>query len=204
MKMKKIFKWVGIVIGSLLIIGFFAFLYFIPPFTIAPPEEFSAPEAAAPPSLENISDPAERAIAKHGEQIVLQTSCTGCHTAQGEKGPQWDRYLAGGFQLVGRGHGLFVTRNLTPDPTTGIARRSDDQVKRVLRSGVLNDGRQAFYRLMPWSEFSNWTEEDLHAVVVFLRHLKPIHGEIPEPDFKATVTDPTAIEQYYGVDLAKH
>ena len=34
---------------------------------------------------------------------------------------------------------------------------------------------------MPWANFSNWTEEDRHAVVVYLRHLKPVRHQIPEP-----------------------
>ena len=41
--MKKILKWAGIVLGTLLVAAFLAFLYFIPPFTLLPPEEFIKP-----------------------------------------------------------------------------------------------------------------------------------------------------------------
>ena len=48
--MKRALKWIGIGLGSLLVIGFVLFLYYIPPFTSVPPEEFIKPELAAAPS----------------------------------------------------------------------------------------------------------------------------------------------------------
>ena len=45
------------------IIGFLAFLYFIPPFMFMKPEEFSGPAGKAGPDLSKIVDPGERAIA---------------------------------------------------------------------------------------------------------------------------------------------
>ncbi|HWF85276.1 MAG TPA: hypothetical protein VG222_10525, partial [Vicinamibacterales bacterium] len=86
----------------------------------------------------------------------------------------------------------------TPDKTTGLARRSDDEVLRVLRSGVMPDGRVTSYRLMPWGAYTNWTDEDLHAVLVYLRHLKPIAHQIPEPTPAAPLADPLAIEVVHG------
>ena len=51
---------------------------------------------------------------------------------------------------------------------------------------------------MPWPAFSNWTEEDRHAVVTYLRHIKPIAHRIPAPKTDATFTDPAAFEEDYG------
>lgn len=48
--MKKILKWVGAVLGIVFLVAFIAFLYFIPPFMIAPPEEFSNPPGTAGPN----------------------------------------------------------------------------------------------------------------------------------------------------------
>ena len=36
-------------------------------------------------------------------------------------------------------------------------------------------------RPMPWANFSNWSEEDRHAVVVYLRHLPRVRRQIPDP-----------------------
>ena len=201
--MKKILKWVGIILGALAIAAFLGFLYFIPPFTLVPPEEFSNPVGVAGPSLNGIADPVERAIAERGRYIVMVQDCAGCHTPAGDEGPDWNRHLAGGFKGVFRGYGTFVTRNLTPDKETGLGRRTDDQVKRVLRSGLLPEGRVAHYRDMPWAVYSNWTEEDRHAVLVYLRHLKPVFHRIPEDDTTAVSDDPAAIETYYGADAGE-
>ena len=77
-----------------------------------------------------------------------------------------------------------MSRNLTPDPDTGLARRTDDEVKRVLRSGVFPDGHVVPHTTMPWANFSNWTEEDRYAVLVYLRHLPPVRHQTPEPMFR--------------------
>ena len=196
--MKRFLKWAAVVVAVVLVTGFLAFLYFIPPFTSAPPESFIKPAADFGPSLDGIADPAQRALAERGKYLVSISGCTDCHVTPGPQGPEWNQFLAGGFKVVARGHGTFVSRNLTPDSETGIGRRSDEDVKRVLRSGVFHDGRVMFYRAMPWAAYSNWTDEDLHAVVVYLRHLKPIAHRIPDPIAAAPLGDPDAIEADYG------
>ena len=90
--MKKFLKWALLVIVVVATCGFLAFLYFIPPFFLTPPETFGKAMADAAPTVDDIADPAERAIAERGR---------------------------------------YVSRNLTPDKDTGLARRTDDEVKRV-------------------------------------------------------------------------
>jgi hypothetical protein len=122
--------------------------------------------------------------------------------AAGPRGPKWEQYLSGGSLASFKGHGTYVSANLTPDPQTGLARRSNDEVKRVLRSGVAADGgRLMWYRDMPWAWFSNWTEEDRHAVLVYLRNVKAVRDRIPPPaDQDPVFVDPAAIEQTSGRD----
>jgi len=199
-KLARILKWALLVVVVLAAGGFTAFLYLIPPFFIAAPATFSAPLVAAAPKMDDIKNPAERAIAERGRYIAMTTGCLGCHGTPGAQGFDLDKYLAGG-QLFIESSGRYVTRNLTPDPETGLARRTDDEVKRVLRSGVLPDGHVAPYTTMPWANFSNWTEEDRHAVVVYLRHLKPVRHAIPDPVLKRMpVRDGAIAEGYAGVD----
>ena len=92
--------------------------------------------ADAAPAVTDIADPAERAIAARGRYIVMTTGCIGCHATNGSQGPDLTKYLAGGALKFQTPHGTFVSRNLTPDKETGLARRTDDEVKRVLRSGT--------------------------------------------------------------------
>ncbi|MBZ5555707.1 MAG: c-type cytochrome [Acidobacteriia bacterium] len=195
--MTRILKWALLVVVVLAACGFTAFLYVIPPFFIAAPETFSGPIVAAAPKMDGITDPAERAIAERGRDIALTTGCLGCHGTPGAQGFDLEKYLSGG-QLFIESSGRYVSRNLTPDNETGLGRRTDDEVKRVLRSGVLPDGHVAPYTVMPWANFSHWTEEDRHAVVVYLRHLKPARHAIPDAVLKQTPVKDAAIEEAYG------
>jgi len=199
--MKRTLKWISIIVGSLLVIGFLLFLYFIPPFTSIPPEEFIKPQVEASPSLDGISDPRERLLAERGKYIVLTHDCDGCHTA-GDSGPDYSKYLAGGTKHIIPGFGTSFARNLTPDAATGLGNRTDDEILAVLRSGVSHDGRLINNRMMPWGVWSNWTEEDRRAVVVYLRHLKPVHNEIPDFQSAAIRQDSTGSEEFYGGDYA--
>jgi hypothetical protein len=194
---KRLLNWTVVVLVLVLVVGFTAFLYFIPPFFVSPPETFSAPMATAPPRVDDITDPGARAIAERGRYIVMSHGCIGCHATPTPQGPDLDRYLAGGARFI-ETTGTYVSRNLTPDKETGLPRRTDDEVKRVLRSGLFPDGHTAPYTVMPWGNFSNWSEEDRHAVVVYLRHLKPVRHEIPEPAVKPTIVMNGAVEEAYA------
>ena len=119
--MKKILKWTALVVLLLAGGGFLAFLYFIPPFFSTTPEEFSKAMKDAAPPASDIADPLQRAMAEHGREIVMRTGCIGCHAANGPNGPDYTRYLAGGGIQIHTPTGTFVSRNLTPDPETGLA-----------------------------------------------------------------------------------
>lgn len=74
----------------------------------------------------------------------------------------------------------FVTApNLTPDPETGIGTWTDDQIARAIREGISHDGR-ALFPIMPYEKFHDMTDEDLAAVVVYLRSLPPVRHELPK------------------------
>lgn len=200
--MKKTLKRIAWVILGLAIAAFLGFLYFIPPFTLAPPDSFIQPEQVNVPSLDKVSNPAERAIAERGKYIVMTIGCSGCHTPGGDKGPKYDsEYLAGGTKFTDPRYGTSVSRNLTPDPTTGLARRSNAQVDRTLRSGVFAETGRVFDPIfMPWPAFSHMTPEDRYAVITYLRHLHPVKHPIPE--FEPTSSVSTF--SFYGLDYGIH
>lgn len=193
-------KWlvrVAVVILGLAVTAFLVFLYVMPPFFLTPPEQFSTAVRDAAPSVKGIADPAERLIAERGRTIVMNTGCIGCHAFNTPMGPDYTKYLGGGGVMMTTRRGTFVSRNLTPDAETGLGRRTDDEVKRVLRSGVFPDGHVAPHTVMPWANFSNWTDEDRHAVLVYLRSLKPVRHATPEPSSPPSLP-PGVIERDFG------
>jgi mono/diheme cytochrome c family protein len=199
--MKKILKWVLIVLGSLMVLAFMGFLYFIPPFELLPREAFIQPHIqTVEASLQEIGDPVQRLLAERGRYIVGTSVCNDCHTPIGEQGPKVEEFLAGGVKLSSKAAGTAFSRNLTPHTETGLSQRTDEQVKRVLRSGVGPDGRIFHPTYMPWPSFSKMTDEDLHAVLVYLRNIKPIKHEIPQ----FTRASEDEVESFYGFDFGKH
>jgi mono/diheme cytochrome c family protein len=120
----------------------------------------------------------EPAIVARGEYLVYgAAACAYCHVPR----EQWGR-LDRGERLPLTGHHLFrlpfgdiYSANLTPDQETGIGRRSDAELARVLRFGVRADGRAAF----PLMEFQ-LSDEDLTSIVSYLRSQRPVAHAVPE------------------------
>lgn len=106
-------------------------------------------------------------------------ACSDCHTPIDPEtlAPVMDQYLAGGQPYEGP-WGTIYGGNITPHEETGIASWSDEEIKRVIRTGVRPDGRVAV--LMPWPEYAAFTDEDLDAVVWYLRNEVPaVENEVP-------------------------
>jgi cytochrome c553 len=202
MNVRRIVKWAVIVVLVIAVVCFLAFLYLIPPFDLVSPETLAQPETDAALKLDSITDPKTRALAERGKYIVMVTGCVDCHAPPGPNGPDFSRYMGGGLKTAVKGHGTFVSANITSDKQYGLGRRTDEDVLRVLRSGVsADDGRQLWYRDMPWAWFANWTEEDRRAVLTYLRQVPAVSHKIPAPTDAAAVTyDPAAIEEGSAVD----
>ena len=96
--------------------------------------------------------------------------------------------------------GIAYSRNLTSDKQTGLARRTDEEAKRVLRSGVFHDGRIFEPTFMPCPAFTNMTEEDRHALITYLRHIKPIKHNVSDWSPNSAVP----LNSFYPYDYAEH
>ncbi len=203
--MKRILKWIGLFLACLVVIGFFFFLYFIPPFTLAPAAAFIQPEEKAGPDLERVAVGSDRFIARRGEYLVKAAGCSGCHVAAGPGGaPEFDRYLAGGARITVIDEGAAYAYNLTPDTTSGLGSLSRDQIVRILKTGQLPDGRVLNDHQMPWTIYSHLTEEDLYAIATYLSLLKPVSGRIPSIEPFAKVGMPGAVEAFSIRDRSQY
>ena len=102
--------------------------------------------------------------------------CADCHTPAGERaaieaGRQVP--MSGGFEF----HlpvGTFRTPNITPDVKTGIGRYTDPELARMLRYGVRPDGTA----MLPFMPFANLSDEDLTALISFLRAQQPVEHAV--------------------------
>jgi mono/diheme cytochrome c family protein len=121
-------------------------------------------------------------VVERGRYIVrVVAPCAACHgdPAQREAYNNGaDVPLSGGF-VFDIPPGQFYTRNLTPDDETGLGKVSDGAIARALRYGVGHDGRA----LLPFMEMQGLADDDLEAVVSYLRTQPPVRNPVPPHHF---------------------
>lgn len=146
-------------------------------------------------------------LVAHGRYLATIGVCDACHTPPGvslmkppasdkaanqrerifRTDPDWFRYLDPGKRMAGgvpfilrfapNSSGIVYTKNLTPDPTTGLGNWTEGEIVDVLRTGRRKDGT-ALFLFPPHSFFKNLAEEDARALAVYLRSLPPVHHQI--------------------------
>jgi len=108
--------------------------------------------------------------------------CTACHGQldPATKSPvvETEPHLVGGlaFHLP---TGTIYAPNITPDKASGIGKYTDPEIARVLRYGVHPSGRVT----MPFMPFTDMSDDDLTAIVSYLRSRPPIDHSVPASDF---------------------
>ena len=131
----------------------------------------------------NLAASSDAAVIDRGRYLAYGPAhCAYCHnTAE-----NWSRLDAGEHvPLVGGGTfalgpiGTVYAPNLTPDDETGIGRATDAQLARMLRHNIRVNGRVA----VPLMEFQDLSDEDVVALISFLRSQEPVRNEVPDADF---------------------
>jgi mono/diheme cytochrome c family protein len=118
-------------------------------------------------------------------------ACGSCHMPRDADGKAiTDRAFSGGLTFATPA--LVATApNITPDVETGIGNWSDAEIKRALVEGVRPDhGRLAgvpLAAIMPANFYKALLPDDLDAIVAYLRGLKPVRNDTPDPIYKAAV-----------------
>lgn len=121
---------------------------------------------------------AESAVERGRYIVEVIAACGNCHTPQGPDGPDETRHLAGGTPIEEPGM-VAIPRNITPDMETGIGSWTDAQIIKAIREGVRPDGR-VLGPPMPFGLYRNISDQDVAAIVAYLRTVKPVHNQ-PEP-----------------------
>jgi mono/diheme cytochrome c family protein len=150
-----------------------------------PESKYNVPQQAMPPAKGLPAPPATNKVA-YGRYIVTALAhCFECHSGPDANGaPDFQGRLGAGGFLITLAPGATVrTANITPDPDTGIGKWSDADIKKALTDGIRPDGRH-LSPPMPYSFFKNMTDEDLNAVIAFIRTIPPIKNAVERTDFQ--------------------
>jgi mono/diheme cytochrome c family protein len=141
------------------------------------------PPLRPPPPPVEISDPDTRLLAARGRYVATIGTCPLCHTAGPSITRLWAPFpeMGGGLRVNWQVFGTTYSRNLTPDPETGLGGWTTPEIRRAITAGIARDGRLMHWQAMPWDHFSHLRLEDLEALAAYLRHLPPVRSRVPDP-----------------------
>jgi len=173
-----------------------------------PLEDFEEVDAAtildAPSPVAGNFAPEHLYQVRRGEYLVELLGCGACHTEGALDGvPQIDRALAGSSIGIAFSNplgtetpGIVFPPNITPDNETGIGSWTDQQIERAVRIGL---GRHSGRRIavMPWQGYTKMTDEDVTAVVSYLRSIEAVRHQVPDEVMPGETTRHRYV--YFGV-----
>src|SRR5574342_387983 len=164
--MKRILKLIGKIVGGLigLIVLAFAVLYIIGTvkWNSIRGKEYQIP-------VEKISIPTDQASIARGEHIATIRMCKDCHTEN------WSGQSDSVPGLI-----TLSMPNLTPGAGGVGATNTDENWVRAIRHGVGYDGRGLV--LMPSATWYYLSDDDLGALIAYLKSLPPVNNEMPKSD----------------------
>lgn len=96
--------------------------------------------------------------------LPIQSSLTNRTSLINEGGRIFENIFGLGYTLV--------ARNITPHPELGIGDWTNDEIKRAITQGISRDGRQHLAG-MAYPYYATITDEDLDAIIVYLRSVDP-------------------------------
>lgn len=156
--MKKAFKVIlGILIGLGVIIAGLGFL--------ARTRSQAAIGKTYAVKVRPVAIPADAATLARGKHIAETRGCNDCH----------GRDYAGAKVIEDGAMGRLYGSNLTTGKGSKVAGFTDEDWVRAIRHGVGQDGRGLF--IMPSVEYSHFSDEDLAAVIAFLKSVPAVDRE---------------------------
>jgi hypothetical protein len=178
----------------------------------SPLDEFepvsTAPVLEIPDPVPELSRAQPGPVAR-GRYLVGMLGCANCHTDGaliGEPHPQ--RALAGSRIGIAVSNpledprpGVVYPGNITPDVRTGTGAWSDEALIRVIRTGIDAYGRRHL-PVMPWPIYANIADDDVLAIVAYLRAIPPIEFEVPANVRRGE--EATAPFVHFGVYRSRH
>jgi mono/diheme cytochrome c family protein len=107
-----------------------------------------------------------------GQYIFALAGGCACHTVPKETPHAGGRAFPIPF-------GTVYSTNITQDKETGLGAWSDQQIQDAMVKGIRRDGSWIL-PVMPYEKYSGMAQEDLKALVAYLRTLKPVKKPTPE------------------------
>ncbi len=158
---RKILKWIGIVLGGLIGLLIVAFVVLVIVGGAQANKTYDVP-------AETIPIPTEAEAIERGEHVALIHYCQQCHLDN----------LGGELSFAIPGLLSIPTPNLTSGAGGVGSFYTDADWERAIRHGVGHDGRALW--VMPSENFSHLSDEDMGALIAYLKSVPPVDNELPD------------------------
>ncbi len=130
---------------------------------------------------------AQTDLVKRGDYLVNTImTCGNCHTPKGPPAAIAGKDFSGGSQVWDEPPFKVMGANITPDKETGIGAWSDAELITLMRTGKRPNGVQ-IAEIMPTAFYAVITDNDMRAIVAYLRTLKPVANKVPDPIYKMQI-----------------
>lgn len=159
--MSKVLKWVGIVLGGLVLLLLVAVgaVYLLSNARFNQTYEVTGVAVEIPDDPESIV---------YGEHLANIRGCIGCH------GPD----LSGEIEFQDPTVGVIANANLTGGQGSEVINYTPEDWDRSIRHGVGPDGKPLI--IMPSQQHHVMSDEDLGALLAYIQSLPPVDNELPE------------------------
>lgn len=115
------------------------------------------------------SQEGEKDLVEKGQYIFAVAGGCACHTV-----PRRTPHIGGRAFAIP--FGTVYSTNITQDKETGIGSWSDSEIHDSIVKGIRSDGERLL-PVMPYEAYSGMAEEDLKALIAYLRTLKPVRKD---------------------------
>jgi mono/diheme cytochrome c family protein len=123
---------------------------------------------------------AQADLVKRGDYLVNTImTCGNCHSPKGPPSAVAGKEFTGGPPFDTPAFKVTPS-NITQDKETGIGSWTDDDIKKLLRTGMRPNG-VPIAAVMPVGFYGIITDRDLNAIVAYLRTIKPVSNKVPDP-----------------------
>ncbi|WP_232830316.1 cytochrome c [Oceanicella sp. SM1341] len=133
--------------------------------------------------LATVASPPARAaadLARGAYLVEAIGACGNCHTPFGPQGPDQARALSGRLVEDNAAFTAYAP-NITPAGPSG--RWSDAELARAIREGIRPDG-SLIGPPMPFALYRGLSDEDLAAMVAYLRSVPAVENAVPASDYR--------------------
>lgn len=175
--MNKLFKWMGVVVAVLVVVGI--------GLVLAANLLFERKrERVIKLDVKTIPVVVDAAALERGKYLFMSRGCGDCHAANGA-----------GRAFIDEPGGGFYVRSPNITPAGVVAKYTELDWVRAIRHGVKPDGRPLF--IMPSEDYNRFTDRDVAALIAYARSLPFVSGG------GAELRVPLPVKALYAVGVVK-